>query len=96
MTQDHSNDEKHSTRKLGSPVIVAAAVAVLGVVAMAVVDHGPWSRPHMEAAEVANHGSMGEAARAAGATVTPTEPKLDVEPVVPGPKRAQPVRPGAP
>jgi hypothetical protein len=96
MTRDHSNDEKHSARKVGSPVIVAAAIAVVGVLAMVVVDHGPWSRPHMEAAEVANHGSVGEAARAAGATVTPTEPRSDLEPVVPGPKRAQPVSPGAP
>ncbi|HEY0422984.1 MAG TPA: hypothetical protein VGC82_06630, partial [Rhodopila sp.] len=79
-----------------SPVMVAAAVAVAGVLAMVVVDHGPWSRPHPEAANLANHGSVDEAARAAGATVTPTEPKSDVEPAVAGPKRAQPVSPGAP
>ena len=96
MRQDHSNDEKHSPRKVGSPVMVAAAVAVAGVLAMVVVDHGPWSRPQTETAEVANHRSTGEAARAAGATVTPTAPKLEVEPVAPGPKRAQTVNPGTP
>jgi hypothetical protein len=96
MTQDHSNDEKHSARKVGAPVMVAAVIAVVGVLAMVVVDHGPWSRPHSKADEVANHRSVGEAARAAGATVTPTEPRSDVEPAAPGPKRAQPVSPGAP
>jgi hypothetical protein len=96
MTQDHSNDEKHSPRRVGSPVMVAAAVAVAGVLAIVVVDHGPWSRPHTETAEVANHRSTGEAARAAGATVTPTASKSEVEPGTPGPRRAQTVNPGTP
>ena len=94
--KQNSNDEKHSPRKLGSPVVVAAAVAIVGVLAMLVVDHGPWSRPHVQTAEVADHKRTGEAARAAGATVTPTAPKSEVEPLVPGPKRAQPVNPGTP
>ena len=59
MTQDHSTGEKRSRRKLGSPVVVAAAVAVAGVLAMIVVDHGPWSRPHTETAEVADHRNTG-------------------------------------
>jgi hypothetical protein len=96
MTQDHSTAEKRSQRRVGSPVVVAAAVAVVGMLAMVVVDHGPWSRPHTETAEVANHRSTGEAARAAGATVTPTASKSEVEPVAPGPKRAQTVNPGTP
>jgi hypothetical protein len=96
MTQDHSTGEKRSRRKLGSPVVVAAAVAVAGVLAMIVVDHGPWSRPHTETAEVADHMNTGEAARAAGATVTATAPKSEVEPVAPGPKRAQTVNPVTP
>jgi hypothetical protein len=96
MTQDHSNNEKRSHRKMGIPVVVAAVVAVAGMLAMVVVDHGPWSRPHTETAEVASHRSTGEAARAAGATVTPTAPKSEVEPVAPGPKRASTVNPGTP
>jgi hypothetical protein len=75
---------------------VAAAGAVAGVLAMMVVDHGPWSRPHTETAEVADHMTTGEAARAAGATVTATAPRSEVEPVAPGPKRAQTVNPITP
>jgi hypothetical protein len=96
MTQDHSNDERRSHRKVGGPVVVAAVVAVAGVLGMVVVDHGPWGRPHTETAEVANHRSTGEAARAVGATVTPTAPKSEVEPAAPGPKRAQTVNPVTP
>ena len=96
MTQDHSTSEKRSQRKVGSPVVVAVVVAVAGVLGMIVVDHGPWSRPHTETAEVANHRSTGEAARAAGATVTPTAPKSEVEPTAPGPKRVPTVNPGTP
>jgi hypothetical protein len=40
-----------------------------------VVDHGPWSRLKVQTAEVANYGTSGAAARAAGATVTPTAPQ---------------------
>jgi hypothetical protein len=96
MTQDHSTSEKRSQRKVGSPVVVAAVVAVAGVLGMIVVDHGPWSRPHTETADVADHMSTGGAARAAGATVTPTAPRSEVEPVAPGPKRAQTVNPVTP
>jgi len=96
MTQDHSNNEKRSHRKMRGPVVVAAVVAVAGTLAMVVVDHGPWSRPHTETAEVASHRSTGEAARAAGATVTPTAPKLEVEPAAPGPNRAPTVNPVTP
>jgi hypothetical protein len=96
MRQARSNGEKRSPRKVGNPAVVAAAVAVAGVVAMMVVDHGPWSRPHTETAEIADHMTTGEAARAAGATVTATAPKSEVEPVAPGPKRAQTVNPITP
>jgi H+/gluconate symporter-like permease len=90
------NGEKHSEnsqRRVRSPVVVAAIVAVVGLVAMLVVDHGPWSRPHMQTAEVAGHKNTAEAARAVGATVTPTAPTSELDPVAPGPKRAQPVNP---
>jgi hypothetical protein len=52
----------HSKGTLGRPVVVAMAVAGFGVLAMLVVDHGPWSRPKVQTAEVANYKTTGEAA----------------------------------
>jgi hypothetical protein len=78
------------------PVIVALAVAIFGLLAMLIVDHGPWSRPEAQAAGVANYRTTGAAARAAGAQVVPTAPKPEIEPVVPGPKPAQPANPTTP
>lgn len=75
------------------PVIVAMAVAMFGALAMLVVDHGPWSRPHVQTAEVANYRTTGQAARAAGAAVAPTAPKPRLQPEAPGPKPAQPASP---
>jgi hypothetical protein len=85
-------DRSHSKQAIRSPVAVAAAVAIFGVMAMLVVDHGPWSRPHVQGAEV-DYTTTGAAARAAGATVTPTASKSELEPDVPGPKPAQPANP---
>jgi hypothetical protein len=80
-------------RRIGSPVVIALAVAVLGVLAMLIVDHGAWSRPHIKTAEMVNYTTTGAAAQAAGATVMPTAPKSQLEPVAPGPKPAQPAIP---
>ena len=86
----------HLKRTLERPVVVAMAVAGLGVLAMLIVDHGPWSSPEVQTAKVANYKTTGEAARAAGAMVTPTAPKPALEPIAPGPKPAQPVNPATP
>ena len=87
MTENHSN-------RIGvHPVMVAFAVAIFGMLAMLIVDHGPWSRPNVQTAEVANHRTTGEAARAAGAAIAPTAPKPALEPEAPGPKPAQPASP---
>lgn len=51
----------HTKRKLMSPAMVALAVAVFGILAMLVVDHGPWSRPHVQTAQVADHTTTGQA-----------------------------------
>jgi hypothetical protein len=68
---------------MGRPVAVAIAVAVVGVLAMLLVDHGPWAHPQVQSAESAYYKTTGEAARAVGASVTPTEPKRLVEPIAP-------------
>ncbi|MBR0694806.1 hypothetical protein [Bradyrhizobium lablabi] len=82
---------KNRDRHGGTPLVISAVVAVLGVSGMLIVDHGPWAKPKMKTAAVANYTTTGEAARAAGATVTPTEPKAPLEPSPPGPKPVHPV-----
>jgi hypothetical protein len=83
----------HAKEKGVRPVAVALAVAIFGILAMLVVDHGPWSRPHVQSAQVANYQTTGEAARAVGAQVAPTAPKSPLEPDPLGPKRAAPANP---
>jgi hypothetical protein len=75
--------------KIHGPLAVAMAIAVFGLVAMLMVDHGPWNKPHLRTALV-NYGTTTAAAKAAGARVTPTTPKRAIEPEAPGPKPAQP------
>jgi hypothetical protein len=92
MDKDHSNSKDRSR----APVLAALAVAVFGLLAMLVVDHGPWSHPNVQTAEVASYKTTGAAARAVGANVTPTATKTDLEPAAPGPKTAQPANPATP
>lgn len=75
--------------RIHGPLAVALAVAVFGVAAMLLVDHGPWNKPHLRTAMI-NYGTTEAAARAAGARVTPTVRKPVIEPEAPGPKPAQP------
>jgi hypothetical protein len=82
-------------KRIHGPLAVAMAVAVFGIVAMLLVDHGPWNKPHLRTALV-NYGTTTAAAQAAGARVTPTAPKPAIEPVPPGPKPAQPANDVAP
>ena len=91
MAKDLTKDRPG--RSGGAPLKVAIAVAVLGVLSMLVVDHGPWSKPKAEHPVVANYSNTGEAARAAGAQVIPTQPRLEVEPDPPVPRPVHPVNP---
>ncbi|MBR0791557.1 hypothetical protein JQ631_20965 [Bradyrhizobium manausense] len=81
---------------LRHPGVIAMIVAALTIAAMLVVDHGPWSRAKTQPAHVAMFATTGEAARAVGAKVLPTEPKSLVEPVPPGPKTSPTVNPVQP
>jgi hypothetical protein len=83
----------HAKRKVMQPVWVALLVAIFGIVAMLIVDHGPWTRPHAQHAQLAQHMTTGEAARSAGADVVPTAPKSPLEPDPLGPKLAEPPNP---
>jgi len=78
---------KMRDKEIGRPLIISAAVAIISTLAFLIVEFGPWNRqaPAREATKAA--------AQAVGAKVTPTQPKLAVEPTPPGPK---PVRPAAP
>lgn len=86
MQENRANSESRSDGSRRGPLLVAIAVAVSGLSAMLIVDHGPWSRPQVQTAEVATYRTTGEAARAVGATVMPTTPKAAIEPDTPGPK----------
>ena len=76
------------------PVAVAVAVAAFGLLSLVIVDHGP---PHAQSPETvsltSNYTDTAAAARGAGATVSPTDPKSEIEPVAPGPKPGQPANP---
>jgi hypothetical protein len=89
-----AKNENHG-RGVRSPFLFALAVAVFGLLSMLIVDHGPWNRPHVQTAE-SHYATTSAAARAAGATVTPTMPKPALEPVAPGPKPVQPANPVTP
>jgi hypothetical protein len=84
-------DRSHPHRRFW-PLTVASAVAAVGLLSLLLVDHGPWNRPHAQS-QGTTYATTAEAAHAAGATVTPTEPKAALEPAAPGPKPAQPVNP---
>lgn len=68
---------------LRHPGVIAMIVAGVTIAVMLLVDHGPWSRAKVQPAHVAMYHTTGEAARAAGATVLPTDPKSSVEPARP-------------
>jgi hypothetical protein len=85
---------ERTQRHGGTPLKVAIAVSVFGALGILIVDLGlgrqsmreePTSRPR--------YTSTDEAAQAAGATITPTEPRLRVEPEPAVPKPVHPVNP---
>src|SRR6478609_5498293 len=75
MTMDQSKAKTEPTAR--GPMVVAAVVAGVGMLGLLLVDHGPWSTPKVQTAEVHNYSTTGEAARAVDATVAPTEPRSE-------------------
>jgi hypothetical protein len=96
MNMSQRKKRVQSKRTLPRPLLIALAVAIFGVLGMLIVDHGPWNRPKVQTAEIVHYTTTGAAARAVGARVMPTAPKLEPEPVPPGPKPAQPPNPTPP
>jgi hypothetical protein len=81
---------------LRHPGVIALIIAGLTVAAMLLVDHGPWSRAKLQPAHVAMYRTTGEAARAAGALVLPTQPKSPIEPESPTPRTSPSINPVTP
>ena len=73
--------------------LVSAAIALLCVGALTMLVRDRWHPPEIKSAEQARQSATGQVARAAGARVMPTDPRLAVEPKPEGPKRAQPANP---
>jgi hypothetical protein len=73
------------------PLLITIAVAAFGVCSMLVVDHGLWNVWPLP--KMARYATTEDAAKAVGATVTPTAYKPALEPVAPGPKPVQPAIP---
>jgi hypothetical protein len=78
--------------KTFSLAMIAVAIAAIGLFALLIVDHGYWNKPQLAAAAPP---STEAAAKAVGATVTPTPQRSSLEPIAPGPKPAQPAIPAA-
>ncbi len=78
------------------PGVIALIVAGFTIAAMLLVDHGPWSRAKPQPAHVAMYKTTGEAARAVGAEVRPTEPKSPIEPKPPHPTTSPSINPVTP
>ena len=81
---------------LRHPGVIALVVAAVTIAAMLLVDHGPWSRAKAQPAHVAMYRTTGEAARAAGAQILPTEPKSRIEPKPPYPATSPSIDPVKP
>jgi hypothetical protein len=78
------------------PGVIALIVAALTIAAMLLVDHGPWSRAKPQPAHIAMYKTTGEAARAAGAQILPTEPRSPIEPKPPHPTTSPGIDPVKP
>ena len=84
--------DRHTIDRAGLAAIsLAVALVCAGVLALLVRDR--WNRPEVKTAEQAHYATTGQAAKAAGARVLPTDPKLAVEPAPVGPNPAQPANP---
>jgi hypothetical protein len=95
-TQPMATVERASRFKMNVPLAIAAAIAVAGVAGLLLVDHGPWNRPVVQRPAAVQYSDTAAAAKAAGGTVTETNPKSALEPPAPGPKPVQPAVPDQP
>jgi hypothetical protein len=71
----------------------AAAIALVCIVVLTLQIRDRWHSPEIKSAYQAEHTTTGQVAHNSGARITPTDPKLMVEPAPDGPKQAQPANP---
>ncbi|WP_407160376.1 hypothetical protein [Bradyrhizobium sp. STM 3557] len=74
-------------------IATVIGIALVCIVALVFLVRDRWHSPELKSAEQARSSITGKVARAAGAIVLPTDPKLTVEPKPAGPKPAQPAIP---
>jgi hypothetical protein len=85
--------DKKPKPRINVPMLIAIAIAAGGIAGLLLVDHGPWNKPVAEGPATAHYTDTAAAAKAAGATIAPTDPAPILEPAAPGPKPAQPAVP---
>ena len=81
MKQDRIGKSIGLAEALRHPGVIALIVAGLAIAVLLLVE--PWGRARIQPAHIAMHRTTGEAARAAGAAVLPTQPKSPIEPARP-------------
>jgi hypothetical protein len=72
---------------------LSAAIALICIVVLTLQIRDRWNPPEIKSADMAEQSMTGQVAHAAGAQISPTDPKLSVEPAPAGPKQAQPANP---
>ncbi len=75
------------------PLKIAVVIALACVAVLTMLVRDRWQNPQIKPTQEARYSETGNAARAAGARILPTDPKLTVEPAQAGPKQAQPANP---
>ena len=85
------HERPHINRMGLAMISLVIALACAAVLVMQVRDR--WNSPEIKTAAEAQTTTTGQAARAAGARISQSEPKPAVEPDSAGPKPAQPAQP---
>ena len=75
---------------------ISLAVSVVLATAIIFLVADRWHDPEIKATEQAEYSTTGTAARNAGARLSPTDPKLTIEPTTGAPKPVQPADRPAP
>ncbi len=85
------HERPHINRTGLAMISLVIALACAAVLVVQVRDR--WNTPEIKTAAEAQTTTTGQAARAAGARISQTEPRPPLEPTPVGPKPAQPAQP---
>jgi hypothetical protein len=75
------------------PATISFVLSVVCVIVIYLLVRDRWIDPEIKPTEQAELSTTGQAARSAGARLSPTEPKPSIEPKPEGPKQVQPAIP---